>query len=84
MKNDLVSAIGIAVLGVLIAFFACKLIVGPIEDFSFKKINTSVSADLVNPDPEVFNYKAIDPTVEVYVNGDCPNGDCTEAPREGE
>ena len=70
MKTDLVSAIGAAIAGVIIAYLLCSFFVGPIEDVSFKTVMSTVSADVVNPSPEVFNYKSINPTVEVYV-GDC-------------
>ena len=72
MKTDLATSIGVAIAGAIIAFVVCNLFLGEIEDFSYKSINASVGSDLANPDPEVFNYKAINPTVEVYV------GDCTE------
>ena len=50
----------------------------PLASFPVKTITSSVDTNLVDPDPEVFNYKAIDPTVEVYV------GDCTEYNERGE
>ncbi|MBQ3353399.1 hypothetical protein IJG89_03630 [Candidatus Saccharibacteria bacterium] len=78
MKTDLFSSIGIAIAGVLIAYFVCNLFVGEIEDFSFKTVKSTVSADVSTPNPEVFNYKALNPTVEVYV------GDCTEFNSYGE
>ena len=70
MKNDLISSIGVAILGILISYFVCNLFIGPIEDVSFNVIDSSFSNDLADPNVEVFNYKALNPTVEVYV-GDC-------------
>ena len=70
MKTDLASSIGAAIAGVLIAYFICNLFIGPIEDFTVKTVDSSVGAELVEPDPEVFNYKALNPTVEVYVGED--------------
>lgn len=70
MKTDLASSIGAAIAGVLIAYFICNLFIGPIEDFTVKTVDSSVGAELVEPDPEVFNYKALNPTVEVYVGDD--------------
>lgn len=78
MKKDLISSIGLAIIGAVIAFFVCNLLIPPIEDFSFKTIDSSVNTNIVEPSPEVFNYKAINPTVEVYV------GDCTELNDYGE
>ena len=81
MKNDLISSIGVAILGILISYFVCNLFIGPIEDVSFNVIDSSFSNDLVDPNVEVFNYKALNPTVEVYV-GDCTLynevGECTD------
>ena len=70
MKTDLASSIGAAIAGVLIAYFICNLFIGPIDDFTIKTVDSSVDASLVDPNPEVFNYKALNPTVEVYVGDD--------------
>lgn len=78
MKKDLASSIGLAILGAIIAYFVCNLLIPPIEDFSFKTVDSSVNANITDPNPEIFNYKAINPTVEVYV------GDCTEYNDYGE
>lgn len=72
MKKDLASSIGVAIVGAIIAYFICNLFIGPIEDVTLKTVDSSVSADLVEPNPELFNYKALNPTVEVYV------GNCSE------
>lgn len=75
MKKDLASSIGLAIIGTIIAYFLCNMLVKqtwPINDFSLKKVDASVSTELVDPDPELFNYKALNPTVEVYV------GNCSE------
>lgn len=85
MKTDLATSIGVAILGILISYFVCNLFIGPIEDVSFKTISSSVNVNLTEPDVEVFNYKALNPTVEVYV-GDCTSyneiGECTDVPEE--
>lgn len=70
MKTDLATTIGVAIVGVLIAFFVCNYFIGPIAPISFLTVETDVDADLAEPDVNVFNYKALNPTVEVYV-GDC-------------
>lgn len=81
MKNDLATAIVAAVAGVLISYFVCNLFVGPIEDFTYKTVNSTVTTNVTEPDVEVFNYKALNPTVEVYV-GECEDydqyGECLE------
>ena len=85
MKNDLVTSIGVALFGVIASYFICNIFIGPIEDVEVKNVNSTISTDVATPNPEVFNYKAINPTVEVYVgesndceqyddNGECING----------
>lgn len=81
MKTDLVTSIIAAIAGILIAYFVTNLFIGDIEDITYNTINTKVNASLTNPDPEVFNYRALNPTVEVYV-GECNEynefGECIE------
>ena len=89
MKTDLITSIGVAIAGFLIAFFVTNLLVPDLGEFQVKTLddsaNTSANgynyADLDQPDPEVFNYEALNPTVEVYV-GNCAetdeNGECVE------
>lgn len=72
MKADLATSVAIAIFGVLVAYFCCNLFIGDMEDFSFKTIDSSASFELADPDPEIFNYKALNPTVEAYV------GNCSE------
>ena len=38
-------------------------------------IDESISTDLSEPNTEVFNYRALNPTVEVYI--DCTNYDAS-------
>lgn len=77
-RNDLIGSIVTAIIGVLIAFFITNFFLGPTEDFSYKKIEANVNSNLVDPDPEIFNYKSLNPTVEVYV------GECVEYDQYGE
>lgn len=81
MKTDLASSIGIAIVGVLIAYFVCNLFIGPIEDVTVKTVDSSFSTEISEPNPEVFNYRAINPTVEVYVGND---DNCTEFDDDGQ
>ena len=86
MNTELISAIGAAIFGVLIAFFITNLFIGEIEGVSFTTVESDVSMDLADPDPEVFNYKALNPTVEVYV-GNCAEynavGECIDEDANG-
>ena len=86
MKTELVSAISATIAVVLISYFLCGAIfIKPIEDVTIKVIDSEVTTTLTNPDPEVFNYEALNPTVEVFV-GDCAEydsyGECIEVVTE--
>ena len=87
MKTDLFTSVVAAVAGALIAFFVCNIFLSPIEDVTYKTVNDAVDATVVDPDPEVFNYRALNPTVEVYV-GECEKyddkGECVETDTGGE
>lgn len=87
MKTDLATAVVTSIVGFFIAFFATGLLTGEIQPFSYKTVDASISADLVDPDPEVFNYRALNPTVEVFI-GSCVeydnNGECVEILTEEE
>ena len=78
MKTDLASSIGIAIFGAIVAFLVTNLLIPKIEDVSFKVINSSIDMNLTEPNKEVFNYRSLNPTVEVYV------GNCTEYDAYGE
>ena len=70
-KKDIISIVAVAVLGVVAAIVTVNSILGDINDKSvtFRSIDV-VSSDVGTPDPEVFNPRAINPTVDVYV-GNC-------------
>ncbi len=70
-QSDIFTLILIAGIGTLAAFFACQAILGDPDSASvkFKTVNRVISSELVQPDAEVFNSTAINPTVEVYVGG---------------
>ena len=72
MNKNLLSAIGVAIVGAIIAFVVCNLIMPELEPVSFQNVDASFTTDLTDPDPEVFNVRALNPTVEVYV------GNCTD------
>ena len=52
------------------------MILGEPQDVTYKSVS-SVSSELKEPDSEVFNYGAVNPTVEVYV------GTCEDIDRDG-
>lgn len=74
-QSDLITIIIMGVSGVLVSFFAVNAILGNPSDKTKEIKNIEVvSADLAEPDPEIFNEDAINPTIEVYV-GDCQDID---------
>lgn len=78
MQKDLLTAIIAAVAGVVVAFVATNFLLGPIQSVTYNTIDSTVNTTIAEPDPEVFNYRALNPTVEVYV------GECTEYDERGE
>ncbi len=74
MKMDLVTSIAVTVVGIILGFFVTNLVVPPLQDFSFSTVDIKADeanayATLVAPDPNVFNSRALNPTVEVFVGG---------------
>lgn len=75
MKNDLITSIAIAIFGVFAGYFVCNMFSGQSSPYSFYSVDVPEgSLTLDEPNPEIFNYRALNPTVEVYV-GDCRNFD---------
>ena len=71
MKTDLATTVITAIFGVVVAYFVCNLFISETPNsFSFTTVDSSVSTSISDPNPEIFNYKALNPTVEVYV-GNC-------------
>ena len=80
MKTDLITSIGLGIVGVIVAYFICDILVSNwfTGSYSIGTLETTVSSDIANPDIEVFNYRSLNPTVEVYV------GDCQEYSSDGQ
>ena len=72
MKTDITTSVVAVIAGIVIAFFITNMFIPPLEDVSFKVLTAPIDSSLTEPDKEVFNYRSINPTVEVYV------GECTE------
>lgn len=87
MKNELATAIFAAIAGLVIAYFVTNLLFGKIEDYSITTIEGTLSTDIVEPDVEVFNPNALNPTVEVYVGDNCQktseSGECLDEQDQG-
>lgn len=77
-QSDVFTVIIVATIGTIAAAVLCNLILGDPNDktVSFKTVEV-VEATLAQPDPEVFNVEAINPTVEVYV------GECEDVDQDG-
>lgn len=77
-QSDIITIVIIAAIGTLGAFFTVNALMGDPKDASVTyKYIEPVDAALAEPDPEVFNSDAINPTVEVYV------GNCLDADQNG-
>lgn len=58
----------IASISIMVAYFAAKAIIGDVGSQTAKvKTTDKITTDIVEPDPEVFNKNAINPTVEVII-----------------
>lgn len=81
MKTDIITTIVAAIIGVIVSFLvATNLIIKDPAPVSVKTLTTTIDSKLDDPSVEVFNYRAVNPTVEAYV--DCTNydyaGNCIE------
>ena len=74
-RSDFFTIAVVATIGVVISAFLVSMLLGDpnAKSVSFKSVDV-IDSGLVDPDPEVFNPDAINPTVEVYV-GDCVDQD---------
>lgn len=74
-QSDIITVVIIAVSGTLAAFFLVNMILGnPNDKTAQVKTIDTVTSELADVDPEVFNVDAINPTIEVYV-GECEDVD---------
>ncbi|MBP5512415.1 hypothetical protein J6X90_03445 [Candidatus Saccharibacteria bacterium] len=74
-QSDIFSIIIIASVGTMASYFAVNALL-PNPDLAHAEIKTidPISIELAEPDPEIFNPTAINPTVEVFV-GECEDID---------
>lgn len=74
-QSDIFTIVIIALVGTLAAFFGVSSFLGDPDKASAEIVTVQdVSASLTEPDSELFNSYAINPTVEVYV-GNCEDVD---------
>lgn len=77
-QSDIISIILIAIVGVGVAVWVCNALLGnPDEETVTFKTISNFSSELSDPDTDIFNVNAINPTVEVYV------GSCVDADQDG-
>lgn len=78
-QSDIFSMILVAGIGTLAAFLICNQLMGDpsTAKTQFKTINRVITSELAEPDAEIYNSLAINPTVEVYV------GDCVDIDQNG-
>ena len=62
-QSDIISVVMVAAIGTIVAFVMVNMILGEPQDVTYKTVS-SVSTDLKEPDSEVFNYSAVNPTDE--------------------
>jgi len=69
-KTDIAMIILIASVSVLISFFVAKSIFGDVYTGTAKvKAIDKIDSSIVEPDTDVFNKNAINPAVQVQING---------------
>jgi len=69
-KTDIAMIILIASISVLVAFFAAKSIFGDVYTGSAKvKTIDAITSTIDPPNTDIFNKKAINPAVQVQING---------------
>ncbi len=81
MKTELATSIFVAILGTVVAYFVCNMFLNAPEDVTLKTLSSNLTYTLTEPNSEIFNFRAVNPTVEVYV-GQCQeyddSGQCME------
>lgn len=69
-KTDLAMIILIASVSVLVSYFVARSVFGDVYSGSVKvKTIDKISPDIVEPNSDIFNAGAINPAVQVQING---------------
>lgn len=69
-KTDIAMLVLIASISVVIAFFVAKAIFGDVYTGTAKiKTIDKIESSIVEPSTEIFNKDAINPSVQVQING---------------
>lgn len=88
MKFDLISSAGVAIIGVIIGFMVTTLVAQQPQNYTVQTLDKTANgaaadqgydyADFKEPNNEIFNYDALNPTVEVFI-GECEEYDASGA-----
>ena len=83
-KSDIAMIILIAAVGVLVSFFVVRAILGNASSEPKKvPVVDEITSQITPPDSRIFNSNAINPSVEVEIEGETtqaqPSQDTTEA-----
>lgn len=82
MKTDITTAVISAIVGILVAYFVVGgMILQDPKPIDVKMPGSTIETSVSEPNPEIFNYRALNPTVETYV--DCKNYDTSGACLDG-
>jgi len=77
-KSDIAMIIFIASISVLISYFIARSVFGDVYSGSAKvKTIDAIEPTIVEPSSDIFNDKAINPAVQVQINGTEPTSDDT-------
>jgi len=69
-KTDIAMIILIASISVILAFFVAKAILGDVYSGTAQvKTIEKIDSSIVEPSPAIFNKSAINPAVQVQING---------------
>ena len=81
MQKDVLLAGVTAIIGVAVAYFVFSGLMGEPKPYTVKTVDSVVNTSVSDPDPEIFNYRALNPTVDVYI--DCASYDADGSCLEG-
>jgi len=69
-KSDVAMIVLVASISIIVAFFVAKAIFGDVYNGSIRvKTIDKYSSEIVAPSASIFNKDAINPTVQVQING---------------
>lgn len=68
-KSEIMTVIVVALTSILLAFFITRSIFGDIYQGTAKiRVMKRITSEIVEPDSEIFNERAINPTVRVQID----------------